>query len=219
MPSHTAANALIQLYFNKGRPGAPWEWEQWQERTGIKHGLFPPDDHLLPSVWTRDDSNDIFAYFKHYHALDTEDSKKKFAAASRTGTFFPGREKWNAYVKKMWEKWKIHDGIGKVFRDHHIHPITLMVDEGSLEKWPSADTYLQIAIDAIAVTLLGMEAFGGKELLPMDLRKSVTIFAQRSWARIRGQFRADKGRLAELEKMAIKAFHSKVHFTVLVDSP
>jgi hypothetical protein len=218
MPSHTAANALIQLYFADGHSGAPWIWQQWQEITGIKHGLFPSDDRLLPSGWSRQDSDDILAYFHHYNVLDSEDSRKKFAAGSRPGAIFPGREKWNAYVKKMWEKWKIHDRIVTTFREHHMHPITLLVDEGSLDQWPNADTYIQMALDGIASSLFGMEAFCGKELLPMKFRKSLTIFAQRSWTRIRGQFRTDRGRLASLENAAIKAFHGKFGLVAVADT-
>ena len=48
MPSHTAASALIKLYF---LDGIPWKYPKWMEITGVKHGLFPSDDALLPPTW------------------------------------------------------------------------------------------------------------------------------------------------------------------------
>jgi hypothetical protein len=217
MPSHTAASALIQLYFCKGLEGAPWIWVEWQSITGVKHGLFPKDDRLLPRDWTRQDADDILAYFNHYQSLDTEENKKKFAAGSRAGAVYPGRDKWHSYIKGKWEKWKVHDRVVRALRANHVHPISIMIDEGSLEKWPNADAYLQIAVDGIAQSLFGLESFGGKEILPMDLRRSVITIGQRSWARIRGQVRGDKKRLIELERAAMKAFEGKIRVAFFVN--
>jgi hypothetical protein len=218
MPSHTAASSLIQLYFCKGHEGAPWIWEQWQLITGIKHGLFPEDDRFLPYGWTRLDSDDICSYFNHYQSLDTEENKKKFVVGSRGGGVFPGRDKWRAFINGNWEKWNVHDRIVRVLRDLHIHPISIMIEEGSLEKWPSADTYLQIAVDGIASTLFGSESFGGREILPMDLRRTVIDIGQRSWARIRGKVNGDKKRLKQLDDLAMKAFNGRVSVAFLMHS-
>ena len=206
MPSHTADSALIKLFFLPSNPGAPWIWPQWQSITGVKHGLFPADDRLLPDGWTRQQADNILAYFNHYNSLDTEANKIKFAAGSRPGPHFPGREEWRNYISRKWEKWKMHDAIIKAFRLHHVHPITLLVSQGSLEQWPNADTYIPLALDSIGLSLFGVESFGGQELLSIDLRKCITIFAQRSWTRIRMKVKADRGRLQLMESTATKAF-------------
>lgn len=214
MPSHKADSALIKLYTLDNRSGAPWYWPQWQDITAIRHGLFPSDDKLLPRGWTREDAKDIAAYFTQYALLDTEDNKIKFAVGGRAGPPFPGRKKWHEFVSKHWEKWQIHSIISEVFREQLIHPIALLIDEGSLELWPNADIYIPRAIDEIGLALFGVEAFDGKNLLPIDLRKCVTIFAQRSWNRIRCQVRTDKGRLAKFETAALQAFESMISIII-----
>jgi hypothetical protein len=38
------------MYFDND--GAPWDFPQWKELTGIVHGLFPKDNKHLPKGWT-----------------------------------------------------------------------------------------------------------------------------------------------------------------------
>lgn len=209
MPSHTAPSALIKLYY---LGGAPWEWPTWQDITGIKHGLFPKDDNLLPKPWTREDANDIFSYFEAFNALDTEDKKLKFAVA-KGGAAVPGRQKWARFVSSHWEKWGIHSTIVTCLQAHNIHPVPLLVQEGNLDaEWPSADTYLPIALDSIALALFGIEAFGTSQVAPTALRKPMTIIAQRSWARIRKHTRSEHTRIVALEKAALSAFKGKRNY-------
>ena len=166
----------------------------------------------------KDDSNDILSYFHHYHSLDSEDNKKKFATSLRAGGIFPEREKWNSFIYKNWEKWKIHNCIVQVLQQHHIHPIPILMDKGSLEDWPNADLYLPLAIDAITKSLLGIKPFGGKNLLLMSLRKPITIFTHCSRVRICGQVEADKGCLVEFRADVLKAFEGTFSFDLLNNS-
>ncbi|KAF8871323.1 P-loop containing nucleoside triphosphate hydrolase protein [Infundibulicybe gibba] len=205
MPSHTAASALITLYYPGGHP---WDWPVWQELTGVRHGLFPPVDSDLPKNWTREDANDIESYFRQYRVLAKEEEKIKFATARRGGSSHPGRQKWTAFVGKSWAKWGLHTKIVEGLRSHSIHPIQILLGEGSsnLEPWPNADQYVPMAIDTIGLALFGEEAFAGAPLLPLQHRKPLAAIVQRSWSRIREQVRKDKGRLQEIEQAALAAF-------------
>lgn len=216
MPSHTVASALIKLYFlgqsSTSPVGHPWGWPVWQDITDIKHGLFPSDDKLLPKGLSREDAEDIRSYFAMYNALDTEDKKIKFAVNSRGASAAPGRKKWATFVTKRWDTWKVHSKIVQCFHQTGIHPVTILLNEGSLDgDWPSADMFLPIALECVALTLLGPEAFGDDKngqvlLLPVALRKPLSAILARSWDRIRRHIVRDKGRIIQIENAAQKAF-------------
>lgn len=216
MPSHTVASALIKLYFaDQSSPsplGHPWGWPVWQDITGVKHGLFPSDDKLLPKGLSREDVEDIRSYFKSYHALDSEEKKIKFAVNSKGASAIPGRKKWATFVTKRWDSWKVHSKIVQCLHQTGIHPVTILLNEGSLDgEWPAADLYLPIALESIALTLFGPEAFGDDKngqglLLPVALRKPLTAIVVRSWDRIRRHISRDKGRIIQIEEAAQKAF-------------
>lgn len=205
MPSHTAHSALIKLYFCPEANGAPWNWPQWQNITGIRHGLFPADDDKLPDDWTREDANNVYSFFSEYNRRVGEEAKKHFCANYKDGNHRVAGDIWTKFVRKHWEKWKIHDTIVKAFRQAGVHPMTLMVDSGSLD-WPDATSYIPIAVDSIGMALFGEDAFGEKDLLNGDIRKCTQILAQCSWTRIRNRVSADKGKLTNLESLAVQAF-------------
>ncbi|KAK7034787.1 hypothetical protein VNI00_012195 [Paramarasmius palmivorus] len=186
MPSHTAASALIKLWFQEEKP---WHYSQWQEITEVYHGLFPDDDRLLPVGWTRQNATQVKDYFDQYQAQATETAKLTFAAKSRS----PGRQFWTNWIRDHWEKWKIHDKIVECLREHHCHPMSLMLGEDSLEEWPPADNYLPMAVDSIGMSLFA-------------LRSQLLIFGQRSWARIRAKKNADLKKIQKLEIEANSAF-------------
>ncbi|KAJ3963328.1 hypothetical protein EV361DRAFT_957199 [Lentinula raphanica] len=203
MPSHTAASALIKLYF---LGNYPWDWPIWQDRTGIHHGLFPDDDRLLPAKWTREDANDIKTYFQKFNMIVKDDDKIKFARGGKGAESLPGRKKWIDFVGKNWEKWKVHLSIVECLHRANVHPITLVLQEENLETWPSAECYVPLAVEGVAMELFGIEAFGQANILPMQTRKAVTILIQRSWSRIRKNLANDRTRLSKLEEAAVKAF-------------
>lgn len=211
MPSHNTPSALIKLYFADN--GLPWSSNKWQTITGIHHGLFPSDDSLLPKGITRHDADDIWSYFQEYNALDTEAKKIQFAVASRGSSAIPGRKKWSTWVNKLWERCKIHAKIVACFRQQGVHPIDVLINEGNLEgEWPSSDLYLPIAMDSIALELLGDEAYGEGSLIRNSVRKHLTIIAQRSWDRIRRHIKKDLRRLEQLERDASEAFEGVSSF-------
>jgi TATA-binding protein-associated factor len=66
-----------------GLSGVLWNWNHWQELTGITHGLFPDDDRHLPAGWTRVNALDVKSYFTEYNALATEELKMKFSKSCK----------------------------------------------------------------------------------------------------------------------------------------
>lgn len=205
MPSHTAASALIKLF---GLNGAPWEWPTWQERTGIRHGLFPHDDNHLPPGWTRKDATDVHSYFLAYNQLGSEAKKIQFATRSKGNSSHPGRDTWNAFVARHWARWGVHDVIVGELKDSDVHPMMIVIRENSInDQWPNADFYIPKIIDSLGMRLFGEEAFpDGVEILRTDMRKCLQIFVQRSWSTIRVQVSGMKNRRDEIEATAIAAF-------------
>lgn len=212
MPSHTAAEVLIQLH---DLGGYPWVWPAWQELTGIQHGLFPPDDHHLPTGWTRMDATDIMSFFHQYNQIPKKDTSARSRFASANNETVPGRRKWSDFVKKQWEKWGIHQLVVEGLRKHSIHPITIINGStipinlyGKFNNacWPHSELYTPMALDTIGMLIFGPEAFGDAEILAGPIRTCLTPFVQRSWARIREQVKQDVTKLDEIEKAALKAF-------------
>jgi hypothetical protein len=179
MPSHTAAEALLQLY-DLGE--YPWAWSTWQDITGIQQGLFPSDDNHLPKGWTREDALDIKSFFHKYTQISKTKAKIKFASSSNNTV--PGCKKWSQLVSKNWDKWGIHTLIIEGLRKHGIHPITLLNSSTSisnndgtlnLNAWPKSDLYVPMAIDTIGMLVFGPEAFNGGDILPLNIRLCLPV--------------------------------------------
>ena len=151
MPSQTAASALVKLYsFN----GAIWQWPVWQEHTGIYHGLFPQDNSHLLKGWTCKNAVDIQLYFRAYQLLPNKEKKLTFSTKTKGSSEYPGHDFWKGFIAKKWDSWNIHTAIIAKLKD---------IDA----PWPSADMYLPIILDSLALRLflgLGLgENRNGKE--------------------------------------------------------
>jgi hypothetical protein len=155
MLTHPAASALIKAYF---LGGFPWNWLTWQNITGVKHGLFPIDDALLPKGWTRQDALNIRSFFDQYNLQPNEDQKIKFTSSSNK--LILGRTKWCSWVSSNWETWDVHAQIVEGLRQHSIHPISFIVTSGDMDTWPNSSHYIPIALDTIGLSLFGPEPFG-----------------------------------------------------------
>jgi hypothetical protein len=213
MPSYTPASALVKFYeFD----GFPWNMPAWQQLTGIKHGLFPPNDSHLPPGWTRRNADDVKSYFNKYQQQPSDNLKIKFASSRDPSS--PGRKFWAEFVSKSWPKWDIHSKIIEGLKKCSIHPVTLLENEGTLDYWPNSDLYIPIALDTIALQLFGPEAFGDSDVLPINLRRCLTIFVQRSWSRIRVQVTKDKEKLPKIESEALSTFESMLHYVYIMFS-
>jgi hypothetical protein len=205
MPSHTAASALVKLY---SLNGAPWSWPKWQEITRIHHGLFPDDDQHLPKGWTRKNARDVESYFHAYRLLSSEDKRIAFAVNTKGSSSHPGREVWTAFVSNNWRLWGIHNLVVEELREWDVHPLSILVRENDVNApWPTADVYLPMVLDTLALKLFGEEAFpDGASVLTTDLRKCLQIFVQRSWNTLRSQISGMKSRRNEIEASALSAF-------------
>jgi hypothetical protein len=222
MPSHTAAEALIQLY---ALGGLPWGCSVWQELTGVRHGLFPRDDRQLPKGWTRDDARDIQSFFHQYNQIPPGETTARHQFASSKNDTVPGRKKWTQFIQNHWKSWGIHSIMVEALNKHAIHPLTI-INSNTLPihidgvfnnaAWPHSDLYIPVAIDTIAMSIFGPEAFGDTDVLPSPLRQPVKSIIQRSWSRIRDQLKSDMKRLDEIEKSAIKAFNGTYFFFVSI---
>ncbi|KAF9033680.1 hypothetical protein BDP27DRAFT_1374971 [Rhodocollybia butyracea] len=140
-----------------------------------------------------------------------KEKKIKFAVNSKGASEFPGHKKWATYVTKRWESWKVHATIVQCLHQAGIHPVTILLNEGNIDaEWPSAEMYLPPALESIALSLFGPEAYGDDRnpqlLLPLALRRPLNAIVIRSWDRIRRHIIRDKGRIIEIEKAALKAF-------------
>lgn len=218
MPSHTAASSLIKLF---SIDGAPWQWPAWQERTGIFHGLFPNDDSHLPKGWTRQNSVDVQSYFRAYQILPSEEKKLAFSANTKKASAYPGREFWNSFIAKKWDSWNIHTTIIQELKDFDIHPLNILISESNPDApWPSADTYLPMILDSLALKLFGEEAFtNGSLILRPTLREAFRAIPQRSWNTIRTQVRNMKKSPKEIEATALAAFKGKPKFLLYLTQP
>lgn len=205
MPSHTAASALIKLF---SLNGAPWCWTAWQDITGIKYGLFPEEDQHLPPGWTRQNAIDVKSYFTAYMRQPTEEQKIAFAVNSKGVSSFPGREFWNAFVLRTWNSWGVHSIVADELRQHDIHPLNILIRENDIHAaWPTADMYIPVILDSVALRIFGEEAFPeGVEVLTTELRKCLQIICQRSWSSIRQQVGVMKSRHHEIEATALASF-------------
>ncbi|KAF9455280.1 hypothetical protein BDZ94DRAFT_1242365, partial [Collybia nuda] len=207
MPSHLVHSALTQLYMLDD--GAPWAFPRWQEITGVRHGLFPDDDSLLPEGWTREAANLIWLYFEQYQKLRTEDERIKFASTRRGSMQIAGRDLWRNWVTKLWQKKKIHAKITEILKLKSVHPLTLAIsDGGGLDDIPHNSTYLPLAVDDVARALFGEDACNTLGHLRTPLRSPTLALMQRTWTNIYNQLQRTSKRLISLEKSAADAFDS-----------
>jgi hypothetical protein len=205
MPSHTIQSALIKLY---QLDAAPWKWQAWKDITGIHHGIFPEDDNLLPQGFTRPDVLAIKSYFDQYQAQPSEEAKIKFSAQTK-GPHVVGRNKWREWITAGWKSWKIHSRITDVLTNESLHPLTIMLNSNDLETWPQGDTYLPLAVDAVAANLFGDESLDTSGRLSAPYRHITQLLVQRSWINIHRQTVRNKNRLGALEDAATRAFNGK----------
>ncbi|TFK17541.1 hypothetical protein FA15DRAFT_734316 [Coprinopsis marcescibilis] len=210
MPSHTNPSGLVKLYFADGAfPQAPWCFDGWQEITGIRHGLFDPDDKRLPPGWTRADSVAVYAYFDLYNKQIKEEDKQKVAIVPRGVKHdpIPGRTFFRDWVNGRWAKmWKIHIKISKALTDAGLHPVQIVLDNGGdLEMVPNASLYLPGALDDIGRELYGEDCLNKAGHLHNPLRDATLIFAQRTWQIAARSIGPKKKRLLKLQQDAEEA--------------
>lgn len=217
MPSHTVHSALLQMYWDDS--GAPWKFPLWQEITGVRHGLFPADDALLPRGWTREMASLIASYFDQYKNQGSEDQKIQFSSGLRNANQVPGRALWKKWVTETWRLLKMHARITEVLVQENLHPLTIALSSrsGSLE-WPKATTYVPLAINPVGRTLFGVDCLDSHSHVYDELRTTISGVIVRTWINVNNQTKRSKVRIINLEKEAIEAFESKLLSRTLFSS-
>ncbi|GLB36948.1 putative aortic smooth muscle cell differentiation [Lyophyllum shimeji] len=182
MPTHKGPAALAKMH---ALNGAPWQWPTWQGLTGIRHGLFPDDDTKLPRGWTRQNAVDVQSFFRAYQQQPTEEAKLSFIANSKGVSAYPGREFWNAWVNRYLPTWGIHALIVEELREFEIHPLTILMREGTptfgrtpRPTYPWSSTLLEC----------------------------LQMLVQRSWNNIRMQINRMRTQHTEIEAAALATF-------------
>jgi hypothetical protein len=202
MPSHTIHSALTKMHYDL--PGAPWIFPAWKDLTGVRNGLFPTEDHLLPLGWSPATAEQISSYFDQFRACKKEDDKIKFSSAKKGGDVIPGRKLWRDWVSDGWKKWKIHAKITDVLVAENLHPFMIAAQSNS---WPDGAEWTPLAVDPVGTALFGEDSCNdGLGRLKSELRSTTKALIQRTWMILYNQHTRSKVRIAHLESEAIKAF-------------
>lgn len=204
-------SALTQMWVNQKL--APWDFPQWQKLTGVENGLFPDDDSLLPTGWTRQDAIYISQYFDEFGKVGSEDDKIKFASGRRGSAPVAGRDLWRSWVTDLWQKKGVHAIVTGVLQDLNLHPMTIALAEGTgLDKLPNNSTYLPLAVNDVGRALFGEEACNALGHICTPLRGPTLALMQRTWINIYNQLRRSSKRIASLERAAAEAYNGALSF-------
>lgn len=220
MVNPTIHAALTQMYFDDPETHPPWDLPEWQAITGIKHGLFPDDDALLPKGWTRETANFIESYFDQFDKKPTEEAKASFSSARKNASQVPGRQLWRDFVTKKWKTWGLHAKIAGVLATESLHPLTLALSSKSqsIEKLPRSADYIHTAVDPVGRVIFGAEALDQHGRVKMELRRSLHALIYRTWLNLKNQVVRSKDRIAVLEKNtkdALEGMNNVLYFFFL----
>lgn len=205
MPSHSVHSALVQMFCDDE---SPWAYPEWQDITGVRHGLFPAEDALLPAGWSRADATFILSYFDQYGQKVKEDDKIKFSGARAGAAQVPGRDLWRKWVIEGWRSWKIHARITSVLSKENLYPLTIMLSSKT-EVWPHGATWIPLAVDPVGRVLFGDDALDASGRVVSEMRMATQALIQRTWTNIYNQTQRSKARIINLEKEATDAFDSE----------
>lgn len=121
----TPSWSCILIHIHELDSGAPWKYPAWQDRTGIRHGLFPPDDAHLPPKMSRAQCSLIASWFSAYLNV-AKDKRYAFASARDGEDCYVGRKLWNTWVQEHMGRWNVSLTVDRVLKDAHVHPALLM---------------------------------------------------------------------------------------------
>jgi hypothetical protein len=214
MPSYRFPSALIALYYSDTNQ-SPWNYPRWQEVTGIKHGLFPEDDALLPHGWDRSAAKEILSFFEQFKQIKGEDDRKRFA--SKIGQpVHPGRDKWLKFCTWLWQKAKLTTIIVDAMRTGGYHPIDILRNSpampGQPQSFPHYGDYLSSLGDIVGSALFGDEALNlnvGNGVVLSHLRGPLTGFIARVWEGLKSTHNTTMSKLPVFEAEAERALKGK----------
>jgi hypothetical protein len=117
-------------------------------------------------------------------------------------------------VTTRWREWKIHSKITEVLVAEDLHPLYLMQNDYRQEgSWPHGETYLPLAVDAVAKELFGDESLDISGRLAVQYRILTQQLVQRTWSNIHKQTKRNRNRLGALEDAATRAFKGEGSFS------
>lgn len=208
MPNPPTSYALITLW---NADGAPWKWPAWQQLTGVRHGLFPDDDALLPRGLNRKDVVEIRTYFDRFIA---ETEEKRLKLHNEKSGVVPGRKTWKKWVAAASRQWKLHSLVVDAFNESNINPFQIYrVSE--MTDWPEARSYISLALDTLGSSLFGEELLDDIGHLRNPLHQSTNAIAQSSWNLMRVQHARAQKKLGSAEHAAMDAFQSSFNLYFL----
>jgi TATA-binding protein-associated factor len=214
MPTYRFPAALITLYYSD-EEHPPWCYSRWQEITGIKDGLFPKDDALLPGGWDRTTAGEVSSFFDRFKQIKGEEERKKFVSRSPGQDVHPGREKWHTFCTSLWKRTKLHTIIVGAFRTAGLHPVDIFRSlPGESNVFPPLAHYMAPLVDAVAIAIFGHEAtFGGNgnlKVTPLPhLCAPLHGFVMRSWDALKMAHNNSSQKLPNLEAEANSKLEGK----------
>jgi len=216
MPTHTIHSSFTDFYTaDPAHPGAPWDFPAWKRISGVTNGIFPEDDSLLPSGWTRETATAIQSYFTQYSEKKTEVAKIKFAASTKANAVVPGRSLWTKWFNSMWIKRGVASNISKIISDARLDPMSVkrFIAPNTLEKGWNCASYLNLVIDPVGEYLFGPQAMNPLGLLNIGYRARVQAIIIRTYESLRRQAIRAETSIDALEQKALQAFDSKFLFS------
>jgi hypothetical protein len=122
MPTHTIGGALLAMASTDLL--TPWQFEEWQTRTGFTS---PPWDAAQTALtgWTTQLAGKVLTFATNYWSKSETETLAYMRKKSDNDA--EGRDAWSALIREKWEKgWKLNDVIDKVLKDHDMAPYDIM---------------------------------------------------------------------------------------------
>ena len=185
---------------------APWRYSKWQEVTGIRHGLFPVEDGLLPLDWTRQVADEISSYFRAYALRPTPIARATFSA-SPNAKQFPGRDRWVEFCDKIWQTCDIHSRIAPILIENNHHIFSAQ----RTEDWPSSSFFIPEVLGSVWVDLFGIDDISHLDQYH-HLGSSLVVIISETWIHLRTLYRRGRIGVKISKRAALKALDGTWNF-------
>jgi TATA-binding protein-associated factor len=197
LPTNHAVLAEMYVSCNE----APWHYPRWQELTGIRHGLFPAEDSLLPFDWTREVANSIHSYLDVFSKKGTQQARAKSSKAMK----LPGRTLWVQFCVKIWDLLEIHSRISLTLAEnmHHITSVQ------HTPNWPFSSFYNPEVLGSVGVELFGVDALDDIARRDLKLGSSLVLIISNTWINLRILHEGARNAAFHMKRAAVKSFKGK----------
>ena len=186
--------ALAKLYISSN--GAPWAYPKWQESTGIRQGLFPVQDEMLPHKWTRSDANEVLSYLRTFATKSSSVTDRKLT--------LHGRKLWVKFCSQIWRTLDIHSIIAPIICEN-IHLVSGSVRDPEL-------------VFTVGIELFGNEASEDIGRLDPSMESLLIEIISWTWTMLRTLHKRALRKAYIHRKVAIESFNSKLSLTCVLRS-